>query len=136
MERAVAHEVANELGELGSHRLRHASAEVRRPVELTERRKRNLLRLADHAVQHEWDPVAVADLAESLPGPDALGVDDLDPVSRRPLDAVAAPRLDGDDTLEAVDVELRRLPRTVVRGDLDVEALPLSPDGVAKRPEP
>src|SRR5436309_3296502 len=77
---SVAHEVADELGELWRHCPRHARARVRGPVELTKRRQRNLVRLADEAVEHQRDAVALANLGEALPGPVAVLVDDLDPV--------------------------------------------------------
>ncbi len=136
VERAVAHEVAHELGELRRHRPGNAGALVGCPVEFAERRQLDILRLADEAVQHQRHTVARGDLGEAPPHPVAIGVDDLDPVRRRALNAVAASRLDGDDLLEAVHVEARCLARPLVGRHLDVEVLPLRPDGVTEGAQP
>ncbi len=136
MERAVAHEVTDELREVGRHPARNAGLVIATPVELSERWQRHVLRLADEAVQHQRYAIAGLDLSEAPPAPIALDVDDLDPVRRRALDSIAAARLDRDDLLEAVDVELRRLPGTVVRRDVHLELLPLLAGRVAEAAEP
>src|SRR5438093_1181683 len=136
MEGAVAHEVADELCEFRRHPPRDARPKVGGPVEVAERRKRDLLGLTDKAVEHERHAIVLLDLGKSSPDPVTLGVDNLDPVRRRPLDPVAAARLYRDDLLEAVDVELRRLSRPVVRRDFHIEGLPLGAYRIANRAEP
>jgi len=135
MERTIAHEVADELSELRRHPAGDVRAEVSSPVEIAQRRKLDLLRLADETVEHQRDAVVLLDLGEAPPDPIAFGVDDLDPVRRGSLDAIAAIGLDRDDLLKAVDVELRRLTRPVVGRDLHVEVLPLRADRIAERAE-
>ena len=132
MQRAVAHEVADELRELRAHRARDARPMVGVPVQITERRQRDRLRLADQRIEHHRDAVAGGDLGHPLPDPVAVGVDDLDAVRRRALDAVAARGLHRHDLLGAIDVELRRGARPLVGRHLDVEILPLGAVGVAE----
>ena len=75
------------------------------------------------------------DLGEATPAPVSVLVDDFDSMRRRSLDAIPAVRFDRDDLLETVDVELRRLARSLVGGHFDVERLPLLPDRVSEAPE-
>ena len=125
VQRPVTHEVTDELGDLGAHRARHARRAVGVPVQVAQRRQRDLVRLADERVEHHRHTVAGRDLGHPLPDPVALAVDDLDAVRRSALDAVAARGLHRDDLFLAVDVELRRVAWPLVGRDLDVEILPL-----------
>src|SRR5438309_2051575 len=136
MQGTVAHEVADELCELRRHPARDTRPGVGGPVEIAERRQFDLLRLADETVEHQRDAVVLLDLCESSPDPVAPGIDDLDPVRRRPLDAVATIRFDRHDLLEPVDVELRRLTRTIVGRDLYIELLPFRSDWISERAKP
>src|SRR5947208_4498612 len=136
MERTVAHEIADELCELRGHPAGNVRAEVGSPVEIAQRRKLDLLRLTDETVEHQRDAVLLLDLREAPPDPVAFGVHDLDPVRRGSLDAIATIGLDGDNLLEAVDIELRRLTRPVICCDLDIELLPLRADRIAEGAEP
>ncbi len=132
MERAVAHEVADELGEVRGDVARHEGPVVRRPVRLRQWREGHLTGLADHAAERQRDAVAGPKIGEAPPLPVAVGVDDPDPVGGGALDPVAARGLDGDHRLGAVDVELRGRARSVVGGDLQVQVLPLLALGVAE----
>src|SRR2546427_3070454 len=69
MQRAVAHEVTDELRQFGCHDARNTRVVVGCPVELSERRKRHLARLANEALQHERDAVTSLDLGEAPPDP-------------------------------------------------------------------
>src|SRR5699024_6265570 len=79
-----------------------------------------------HGAQLHRNDITFGDVCEALPLPGArLLVDDLDPVSVRTLQPVAALRDDAPGGLLPVDEELRGLPRTIVGGHPSGQFLPL-----------
>ena len=136
VERTVAHEVAEQLGQLWSHPARRASMMLAGPVRLRKWRERHLLRLTYQLIESKRHQVAFGDLPEPLPRPRAVFRNDLDPVLRCPLDPVATRRRHINHRFEAVDVELGGIPRALVGVHLDSEILPLLAVHIAQRTEP
>ena len=108
VQRAVAHEVADELGELGSDAPEERARDARAvQCASASSGSSDLLGFTDELVERERDAVAGAKVGEAPPHPRAGLVDDLDPVLCRAPQAVAAARPHVDDGLDAVHVELR-----------------------------
>ncbi len=99
MQRTVAHEVAHELSELRAHGPGDARPVIAVPVQISERRQRDLARLADQPSEHHRHPIAGLDLGQPSPRPIAIGIDDLDAVGRGALDPVAPLGLHRDHLL-------------------------------------
>src|SRR6202011_2974898 len=81
VQRAVTHEVSDELGKFRRHRAWNAGAVIRVPVQVAKRRQRDFLRLAHHLADHHRHTIAFSNLGHSAPCPVALIVHDLDPMS-------------------------------------------------------
>ena len=136
MERAVAHEVADELREFCVIAAARACGSPAFQWSSPSGGSSTSIGLSDDAVEHQRHAVAPLDLGEPPPNPAAVRRDDLDPVGRRALDPVAAAGLDRDDLLEPVDVELRRLPRASSVATSRSRSCHFEPDRIAEAAEP
>src|SRR2546421_4441680 len=94
VERAVAHEVTNELGQLGRHAPRSAGMVLARPVRLRQRRKTDLLRLTDELIERQRHPVPGPQISEPSPFPSPGLVDHLHAMLRGSPDPIPPARPD------------------------------------------
>src|SRR2546428_441317 len=125
MQRAVAHEVADELSQVGCHLPRYESAVIRRPVSVGKWGQPHLGGVADHAPEHHRNAVAGANIAEAPPRPLARSVNNLDAMRCGALNPVATAGSNSDDRLCAVYEEFGGSPWSLICGDLGAENLPL-----------
>src|SRR5665213_856392 len=82
VQRAIAHEVTNELSQVSRHATWHDGSVIRRPVGVGKRRELHRGWMSDHSAEHHRNAGAGANSAEASPSALPIAIHNLDAMHR------------------------------------------------------